>query len=301
MVAVRPDPKLVDPLYLLAALRSEIVQGQISKMHVGTLIPHFKKGDFENLHIPLPDRKAQEGIGKLYLLLSKKIAVNERIAATAVGLADLHFAEAVRGIAEEKAFAEVAEIYGGGTPKTSVAEYWDGPVAWTTPTDITALSAPYLLSTAKTITDDGLASCASRLYPAGSIFMTSRATIGRFAINQIPAAVNQGFIVVVARNEIMRWWLFHEMRDRVGEMIALANGSTFLELSRKNFKAMNVRLPDDGVAERFAETVRPIHLRAAQAVQESQTLTELRDTLLPKLMSGEIRVKDAERRVGEVV
>jgi type I restriction enzyme S subunit len=127
--------------------------------------------------------------------------------------------------------------------------------------------------------------------------MTSRATIGAFALPQIPAAVNQGFIVVTHPNEDMRWWLFHEMRARVDEMHSLANGSTFLELSRKNFKAMLIRLPADETLQQFSSTVGPLHRRAAQASSENSTLNDLRDTLLPKLMSGQLRVKDAERIV----
>ncbi|CAM5665539.1 Type I restriction modification DNA specificity domain-containing protein OS=Streptomyces fumanus OX=67302 GN=GCM10018772_10290 PE=3 SV=1 [Streptomyces fumanus] len=117
----------------------------------------------------------------------------------------------------------------------------------------------------------------------------------------MPAAVNQGFIVVLPPSEELRWWLLHEMRSRVDEMISLANGSTFLELSRKNFKAMPIRLASDqGVAE-FAQAVSPLHGRAAQAAAESRTLATLRDTLLPQLMSGKLRVRDAEKIVEDAV
>jgi len=150
------------------------------------------------------------------------------------------------------------------------------------------------------ITESGLANCASRLYPAGSIFMTSRATIGAFAVPQIPAAVNQGFIVVVPPMDQLRWWLFHEMQSRLDEMLSLANGSTFLELSRKNFKSIQVRVASLDELERFDAMVAPLHQRAAQASQESATLKVFRDTLLPKLMSGQIRIRDAEKIVEDV-
>lgn len=79
MVAVRADPARVYPPYLFAALRSATVQHDISNMHVGTLIPHFKKGDFDKLKIPLPDRSSQIFIGNTYLELSKKIELNRRM------------------------------------------------------------------------------------------------------------------------------------------------------------------------------------------------------------------------------
>src|SRR5699024_10498670 len=178
-------------------------------------------------------------------------------------------------------------------PKTSEEEYWGGDIAWTTPKDVTALRSPYLFNTARSITQFGLDNCASELYPAQSIFMTSRATIGAFSIPQIPAAVNQGFIVVIPITDNLRWWLFHEMRSRVDEMLSLANGSTFLELSRKNFKAMPVRIPEPDVLQRFHSRVNLLHENARNAASESRTLAALRDTLLPQLMSGKLRVKDA--------
>jgi type I restriction enzyme S subunit len=116
----------------------------------------------------------------------------------------------------------------------------------------------------------------------------------------LSAAVNQGFIVVVPPREELRWWLFHEMRSQVDEMLSLANGSTFPELSRKNFKAMPMRISSQEVLVRFDSKVAPLHQRAAEATQESAALSGLRDYLLPKLMSGEIRVRDAEKVVEDV-
>jgi type I restriction enzyme S subunit len=257
--------------------------------------------DIQALKIRVPPLDQQDGIAEVLGALDDKIAVNDRVAATALDLGDSFFWETAKNLPfGPESFGAVASVYGGGTPRTSQPSFWDGDIAWTTPTDVTALNAPYLFKTSRTITDMGLANCASQLYPSGSIFMTSRATIGAFAIPQLPAAVNQGFIVVVPPREELRWWLFHEMRSQVDEMLSLANGSTFLELSRKNFKAMPVRAFSQDVLVRFDAKVAPLHQKAAAATQESAALSELRDTLLPKLMSGEIRVRDAERVVGDV-
>lgn len=249
-------------------------------------------------HVCIPSRGEQDRIVSLLGSLDDKIAVNDRIAATTVELADAQFTRAVSGLeVGQETFGSVASVSGGGTPSTTVDEYWGGEVHWTTPSDVTALPSPYLFETSRRISELGLENCASQLYPPQSIFMTSRATIGAFALPQVPAAVNQGFIVVLPPNEGMRWWLLHEMRSRVDEMISLANGSTFLELSRKNFKAMQIRLPDTVQVEEFARMVAPLHAAAAQAAKENRALATLRDTLLPQLMSGRLRVKDAEKIV----
>ena len=257
--------------------------------------------DILALEIKLPPLDRQNGIIEVLGSLDDKIAVNDRISTTSATLARTIHEEFTVGLEYRyEVFGTVASVYGGGTPSTTEPSYWDGKIAWTTPTDVTALSSPYLFKTSRMITESGLANCASRLYPAGSIFMTSRATIGAFAVPQIPAAVNQGFIVVVPPMDQLRWWLFHEMQSRLDEMLSLANGSTFLELSRKNFKSIQVRVASLDELERFDAMVAPLHQRAAQASQESATLKVFRDTLLPKLMSGQIRIRDAEKIVEDV-
>ncbi|MEU8263978.1 restriction endonuclease subunit S [Micromonospora sp. NPDC048999] len=259
-------------------------------------------GDLQRMQIGIPSLDRQDAVVGVLGALDDKIAVNDRIAACALALADAHFIVTVEGLTPgPETFGSVAQVSGGGTPSTKVPEYWDGSIAWTTPSDVTSLKAPYLFDTSRKIADAGLDNCASALYPAGSIFMTSRATIGAFAIPQVPAAVNQGFIVVSTPDKELTMWLFHEMRDRVDEMRSLANGSTFLELSRKNFKVMGVRLPAPDVISTFAEKAIPLHQKAAAASAENSTLIELRDTLLPELMSGRLRVKDAEKVVENAV
>lgn len=131
--------------------------------------------------------------------------------------------------------------------------------------------------------------------------MTSRATIGAFAIAQQSMAVNQGFIVVNAHEPDLQWWLFHDMRGRIDEFVSHANGATFLELSRGKFRQFRVRLANEATLQKFNNLAKTVHSRARSAMLENVRLAEARDTLLPQLMSGRITVKDAERSVGEVV
>ena len=291
-----------DPRFVSYYLGHPKVREWIVRHAVGATMPNLNTAILAAVPVVIPPIPVQRAIATVLGALDDKIAVNERIARTGLDLADAYFELVARNLAySSETFGSVAEVFGGGTPRTSEPAYWDGSIAWATPSDVTALSAPYLFTTARKITEKGLAECASQLYPPGSIFMTSRATIGAFAVPQVPAAVNQGFIVVIPRQPEMRWWLFHEMRSRVDEMRSLANGSTFLELSRKNFKAMRVRLAEPDVIARFSAQVDPLHKRAAKCVEESRVLAELRDTLLPKLMSGELRVRDAEKAVEEAL
>ncbi|MFF4386269.1 restriction endonuclease subunit S [Streptomyces sp. NPDC001552] len=295
-----PDPAVVDSGFAYYLLRSRAAN--IRHIASGSTTPIVNKSTFEAFSVSVPNLLEQAAIAGVLGTLDDKIAVSKRIASTALRIADVNFTRASRGLAFGPAtFGSVATVVGGGTPSTKIGEYWGGKLAWATPTDVTALSSPYLFQTGRMITAEGLENCASQLYPEQSILMTSRATIGAFALPQVPVAVNQGFIVVLPRTEKLRWWLLHEMRSRVDEMVSLANGSTFLELSRKNFKAMSIRLPGDEFIAEFARTVSPLHERAAQATAESRALAALRDTLLPQLMSGKLRVRDAERIVEDAV
>ncbi|MFC4016210.1 restriction endonuclease subunit S [Nonomuraea purpurea] len=289
---------VLDSKFLFYALQTGGLQAQLLARSSGTTVVGIRQPELLKLQIPAPDYPEQRKISALLGALDDKIAANDQIIAGALDLADALHAQAVGDSSPgEDTFASIAAVFGGGTPRTAEPSYWDGDILWTTPSDVTALPSPYLFGTKRMITSAGLESCASRLYPAGSIFMTSRATIGAFAVPQRPAAVNQGFIVVIPKDPALRWWLFHEMRSRVDEMLSLANGSTFLELSRKNFKAMTVRLASPEAIAEFDAKAEALHRRAAHAAQETQTLTELRDTLLPKLMSGAIKVRDAEKAV----
>ncbi|WP_129840391.1 restriction endonuclease subunit S [Streptomyces sp. RFCAC02] len=300
---LRADAAVADSRFLHYLLLSDEVQATLHAHASGSTVPHLRVAQVRTLPIPvIPSLDVQKQIGTVLGGLDDKIAANERVAEKSLELADVQFNRAAQGLDfGAETFGSVAAVVGGGTPSTKAEDYWSGGIAWATPSDVTALSSPYLFETSRTITAAGLDNCASQLYPAHSIFMTSRATIGAFALPQIPAAANQGFIVVLPPSSEMRWWLLHEMRSRVDEMISLANGSTFLELSRKNFKAMPIRLPSgEGLVE-FARIADSLHQRAAQASAENRALVALRDTLLPQLMSGKLRVRDAEQIVEDAV
>lgn len=292
----------VSASWLRICLSGDVAQHYV-RSHLNTTVQAtLNLRDLRRVPIVMPPERERQAIAGVIGALDEKVAVNERISTVALELADAQYARAVQELDfGPETFGSTATVVGGGTPSTKEDGYWGGEIAWTTPTDVTALSAPYLFETGRTITDKGFENCASQLYPAQSIFMTSRATIGAFALPQIPAAVNQGFIVVLPPTEELRWWLLHEMRSRVEEMISLANGSTFLELSRKNFKAIPIRLASDQSIAEFSRAVSPLHRRAAQATAESRTLATLRDTLLPQLMSGKLRVLDAEKIVEDAV
>jgi type I restriction enzyme S subunit len=187
-------------------------------------------------------------------------------------------------------FADVVDSTGGATPSTSRPDYWDGEVVWLTPTDVTRNDCLYLPTSSRKISQAGYDACSATLMPAGTIFMTSRASIGYFALMDQPACTNQGFIAVVPKLAHSRnFFLFHLM-SRVEEFEGKATGATFKELSKKAFRDLNLLVPDAEVLKAFEDAVQPVIDQVINLKKQNIRLMEARDDLLPKLMSGEIVV-----------
>ncbi|HNW31507.1 MAG TPA: restriction endonuclease subunit S [Caldisericia bacterium] len=193
---------------------------------------------------------------------------------------------------EVKAIGELAEIVGGSTPDTTKNIYWeDGIHFWVTPKDLSNLNAPALLSTKHRITNSGLSQISSGLLPPGTVLLSSRAPIGYLAVTEIFAAINQGFIAMKPKPGISNLFLLlwaHSAHDKI---VSRANGSTFLEINKTNFRTIPVEAPPESAMFKFDQLSRSLYEQIVQNLYESHALATIRDTLLPKLISGELRVR----------
>lgn len=191
------------------------------------------------------------------------------------------------------------EVVGGSTPSTKEPAFWGGDVSWATPKDLSSLNTPVLLSTERQITGAGLSQIGSGLLPVGTVLLSSRAPIGYMAIAQIPVAVNQGFIAMICNRRLSNVFVWLWTQANMEIVHQKANGSTFQEISKSNFRPIAATVPKGEVLRAFDEAVTPLFDRIVANEIESKALATMRDFLLPKLMSGEVRVKDAEKLVGE--
>ncbi len=128
--------------------------------------------------------------------------------------------------------------------------------------------------------------------------MSSRAPIGYFAITEVPLAVNQGFIAMVCDKSLPSHYVLRWTRENLELILGNANGTTFLEISKANFRPLKCLVPPRQILDCFGRLVEPLRARVVANLQESVTLANVRDTLLPKLLSGEIRVNDADTALG---
>jgi len=195
---------------------------------------------------------------------------------------------------------EEVTVCGGSTPSTKEPEFWEGGQhCWATPKDLSTLKFPVLLDTDRKITDAGLAKISSGLLPIGTVLLSSRAPIGYLAITEVPTAINQGFIAMKCDGVLPNVFVLPWCRANMDAIVGNANGSTFQEISKSNFRPLRVVVPSDPVLTSFTSTADPLYRQLAENERESRTLATLRDTLLPKLISGELRIKDTEAFLAE--
>ena len=188
---------------------------------------------------------------------------------------------------------KIVAAVGGGTPSTAIPEYWDEGDHWfATPKDLSNLRSPILFETERKVTEAGLRKISSGLLPTGTVLMSSRAPIGYLALTAVPVCVNQGFIAMACKGPVSNYYVLNWVRTNMSSITANAGGTTFAEISKKNFRPIPALVPAAEIAEHFDALVAPMYGAIENHDRECKSLTELRDTLLPKLMSGELQVSD---------
>jgi len=180
---------------------------------------------------------------------------------------------------------------GGGTPSKDVARYWsDGTVNWFTPSDITAAEGIFLEQSGEQCSEEGLSASSARLFPAYSVMMTSRATIGAIGINLTPACTNQGFITCIPNESYPLPYLYHWLKLSKPHFELLSGGATFAELTKGTFKRIEILTPPKDLVEAFEKRVRPCFKEIELLMKTNARLKKVRDTLLPRLISGKLSV-----------
>ena len=162
------------------------------------------------------------------------------------------------------------------------------------PKDLSLLSSPTLLDTERKVTEAGLNKISSGLLPSGTLLLSSRAPIGYLAISEVPVAINQGFIAMPPRDAPSNWYMMLWCRASHEEIISHANRSTFLEISKANFRNITMVLPATELLAEFDKLVGSLYKRVSVNQRESQTLATKRDEFLPMLLSGEIKPEERE-------
>jgi type I restriction enzyme S subunit len=331
MVLIRPDPTKLNARFLRLWLNSPTLSSHLQGFRDGTVAERLNMPTIRGLPVPTFDRHEQDRIASILGALDDKIEVNRRMNETLEAMARAIFqdwfvtfgptrakmegrppylapdlwhlfpnrldAEGKPEGWEASTIGQEVSVVGGTTPSTKEPAYWNGDLHWATPKDLSTLSVPVLLDTERRITPSGLTQIRSGLLPVGSVLLSSRAPIGYLAVNLVPTAINQGFIGMTCGGRLSNLFVWLWTSANMEAIKQKANGSTFQEISKANFRPLPVVVPSARVLEAFEGMVRPLWDRLCANVKEQATLAATRDLLLPRLMSGELRVKDAEHAV----
>jgi len=326
---IRPKPDVIDPRFLRYFLVSSEMQAHMLGLAAsGATRNALTKAMIEKFNIPAIPISEQRAISATLGALDDKIELNRKMNATLEAMARALFRDwfvdfgppraRMEGRApylppdlwslfpgrlddegkpegwEVSTVGDEVRVVGGSTPSTKEPDLWDGNIKWATPKDLSTLSAPVLLETSRTISTAGLGKISSGLLPVGALLLSSRAPIGYLAIAEVPVAINQGFIGMLCDKRVSNVFAWLWTLENMDAILSKANGSTFQEISKGNFRPLPVVVPPERTLRAFDAIAEPLYQRIAKNERETRTLAQTRDLLLPRLMSGELRVAEAE-------
>lgn len=301
-------------------------------VQTGTAVPHISPTQIRAFRFRLPPLIEQRAIAHVLGTLDEKMELNRRMNETLEAVARALFRswfldfEPIRAKAEgrdpglPKAIADLfpdrlvesemgkipkgwvtgpvlnhADLLSGGTPKTESPDYWNGGIFWASAKDVSQCGHTFLITTERTITTKGLDESATQLIPRFSTVIVARgATTGRMVIFGREMAMNQTCYALVSKADAP-FFLYCQLRQEIDALVHAAHGSVFDTITTSTFANSRVLLPPEPVLKAFEKVISPLLQRILSNTEESRSLTSLRDTLLPKLISGDLRVKAAEK------
>lgn len=302
----------VDAEFLYYLLSQDLFFAYVMSGANGSKMPRGDKQQIMNWEIEIPSEKEdQRRIASILSSLNRKIELNNKINADLEEMAqaifknwfvdfepfkDGKFVDSELGMIPEGwkvgRLDEIADIVGGSTPSKAKPEYYTQKgIAWLTPKDLSNHPAVYTSRGEIDITEEGYNSTSTKLMPKGTILFTSRAPIGYISIAQNDICTNQGFKSLVPK-KAGTCFLYCFLKYVTPVIENKSTGSTFKEASGSLMKSLQVIMPEQKVFEVFETIVSPLFARIESLEKENSRLSTLRDTLLPRLMSGELEVPE---------
>ena len=276
-------------------LKSPAGQFSLEGIISGSAQPKFNKTSFRAMEIPVPPIKEQRAIASVLSSLDDKIDLlhrqNETLEQMAETLFRQWFVENPNPEWEERPLSEFGQIICGKTPSKKKPEYFDGEYPFIKIPDMHGKT--FVFDTQDSLSEEGFLSQEKKALPAKSINVSCIATVGLVTMNAFPSQTNQQINSIITDDEY-RYYLYCEMKNSYDLLHAMASGGTAtLNLNTGNFSKIPVLQPDEATLDRFNEFVSPMFDKIFENQTQIRTLTALRDTLLPKLMSGEVRVSES--------
>ena len=284
---VRCNDKVL-PEYLVYYFHTPIGQHKLlsNASQVGVPALARPSSTFQQIEVVLPELSIQKCVVEIISTIQKKIANNQELNDNLQQQAAALFSSLYDRSNTEVRFTDLIQILGGGTPKTGENTYWNGNIAFFTPKDV---GTPYTLITEKTISKEGLSHCNSRLYPVNTVFVTARGTVGKVGMSGVPMAMNQSCYALVGKETHQLLVYFYTLKA-VDRLKHKASGAVFDAITTRDFESEQIMKLSDDDATAFLRVAEPMFQEVLNNNIENLRLSTLRDSLLPKLMSGEIDV-----------
>ena len=306
------DPKTLDIRFAYHLMNTPDVRRQIQATATGSKVRHTAPERIRDVTAPLPSLPTQrviagmlDSIDNLIQNNRRRVEVLEKMARAIYrewfvkfrypGYGDVPLVDSALGPIPEGWVASTCgaelDFIGGGTPSKAEPLYWDGgTVAWYTPTDLTKTGWRYAAPPELRVTEQGVAKSSTRLFPAGSVMMTSRATLGVLAVATTEATTNQGFIVVLPDERWGSGFIYEWLDSKADGLAALGTGATFKEITKGSFKNFPFIVPAQSALDAYRSATEPLEAQIRVLEQQTRSLSNLRDLLLPKLVTGQIDV-----------
>lgn len=284
---VRCNDKVL-PEYLVYYFHTPIGQHKLlsNASQVGVPALARPSSTFQQIEVVLPELSIQKRVVEIISTIQKKIVNNQEQNDNLQQQAAALFSSLYDRSNTEVRFTDLIQILGGGTPKTGENTYWNGNIAFFTPKDV---GTPYTLITEKTISKEGLSHCNSRLYPVNTVFVTARGTVGKVGMSGVPMAMNQSCYALVGKETHQLLVYFYTLKA-VDRLKHKASGAVFDAITTRDFESEQIMKLSDDDATAFLRVAEPMFQEVLNNNIENLRLSTLRDSLLPKLMSGEIDV-----------
>ena len=300
MVLLRPDPKICDNYFLLYSLQSRFVRHQISWSEgTGTTVSNLRIPHLEKIEIPYVPLKIQKRIASILKAIEGKMEINRQINENLEHQAQALYQELFVTNAspdwKNGTISDLGTVVGGSTPSKAKPEYYtDRGIAWITPKDLSVNKSKFVARGENDITELGLKNSSASIMPEGTVLFSSRAPIGYIAVASGEVTTNQGFKSVVPKSEIGTPFIYYFLKSNLPIIEGMASGSTFKEVSGSTMKIIPAVIPDADTLARFNDFCTPIFAQQRVLEEQNQALASMRDSLLPKLMSGELDVSEID-------
>lgn len=291
------DTERVFVPYLVYYFHSREGQHKILSFANQTGVPALSQPlkNFRNIEVDLPDIDTQKQIASVMLSLDNKIELNTAINENLEQQAQAYFVDLFITNANPNwrigTISDLGNVVGGGTPSKKVEEYYtsDG-IAWITPKDLSNDKSKFVAQGETDITELGLSKSSATLMPKGTVLFSSRAPIGYIAIADGQVCTNQGFKSIVPLDNVGTAFVYYFLKENLSAIENVASGSTFKEVSGGTMKSFTAIIPDNDTLAEFQRFCSPLFEQQRALEYENRYLASIRDTLLPKLMNGEIDV-----------